>query len=112
MDDKPREKAPKTPVKENAEKPAAATNGGLVNTGDSKGNIEKTNDADPGKAKHSIPQVFGSDKYKVLIARADDYFKMKRYDEAKAVYEEALTVARERAYATSRLAAISRLQQK
>ena len=41
-------------------------------------------------AKTHIPQVLGKDMYKENIKKGDDYFKTKRYREAKASYEEAL----------------------
>ena len=65
-----------------------------------------------GDAKYSIPQALGSDKYKATIKRADELFKMKRYAEAKPVYEEALKQKPNDAAATNKLAEIERLTKK
>lgn len=66
---------------------------------------------DKGNSDHSIPQVLGSglQKYKEKIKAADDYFKMKRYAEAKTAYEEALKYKANDAYATNKLADIAKL---
>jgi hypothetical protein len=56
-----------------------------------------------GNAKYGLYGVLGEDKYKNTIKKADDYFKMKRWSEAKTVYEEALTYKKDDAYAKSKL---------
>lgn len=43
-----------------------------------------------GHSKYSMPQVLGKDMFKENIKKGDDYFKTKRYKEAKASYEAAL----------------------
>ena len=58
--------------------------------------------------KYSIPQVLGGNKYKDVITRADDFFKTKRYQEAKEKYEEALKIKPEDPYAIGRLAEIEK----
>lgn len=65
---------------------------------------------DKGDSDHSIPQVLGgTEKYKEKIKTADEYFKMKRYEEAKAAYEEALKYKPNDIYATNKLADITKL---
>jgi tetratricopeptide (TPR) repeat protein len=51
----------------------------------------------------------GADKYKATIKRADELFKMKRYSEAKSMYEEALKQKPNDAAATNKLAEIEKL---
>ncbi|MGZ4045866.1 MAG: carboxypeptidase-like regulatory domain-containing protein [Bacteroidia bacterium] len=62
-----------------------------------------------GNSKHKVPQVIGANKYKETIIRADDYFKTKRYSEAKAAYQEALKLKAGDAYATGKLEQIERI---
>ncbi|MBA2612030.1 MAG: hypothetical protein H0U95_08670 [Bacteroidetes bacterium] len=66
---------------------------------------------DKGNSDHSLPQVLGntSEKYKAKIKVADDYFKMKRYDEAKIAYQGAMQYKANDPYATSKLADIEKL---
>ena len=45
----------------------------------------------------------GADKYKATIKRADELFKMKRYTEAKPMYEDALKQKPNDVYATNKL---------
>lgn len=45
---------------------------------------------DKGHSKYSMPQVLGKDMFKENVKKGDDYFKTKRYKEAKASYEAAL----------------------
>jgi hypothetical protein len=59
--------------------------------------------------KHSIPQALGANKYKEVVTRADDYFKTKRYKEAKTAYEEALKLKPEDPHATARLAQVEKI---
>jgi hypothetical protein len=62
-----------------------------------------------GTGKFSVPQtVFGQDNYKVAIKKADDYFKMKRWSEAKPAYEEALKYKANDPYATSKLEIVNK----
>lgn len=56
-----------------------------------------------GDSKYRIPQVLGASKYKDAITKANDYFKTKRYSEAKAAYEEALAQKAGDAYAQQRI---------
>jgi hypothetical protein len=62
-------------------------------------------ETDMGKrnTKHGIYNVLGGDKYKENIKKADDFYKMKRWAEAKSAYEEALKVKPDDAYAKSRI---------
>ncbi len=50
----------------------------------------------------------GANKYKETIKKADEYFKMKRWSEAKTAYEEALKQKADDPYATSRLAEVEK----
>ena len=62
---------------------------------------------------HSIPQTIGAaDQYKEKIKKADELFKMKRYAEAKPVYEEALKLKDKDPYSTSKLAEIEKMPKK
>jgi hypothetical protein len=61
-----------------------------------------------GNAKYGLYGVLGEDKYKNTIKKADDYFKMKRWSEAKTAYEEALTYKKDDAYATSKLEIVNK----
>lgn len=66
---------------------------------------------DKGNSDHSIPQVIGAaEKYRERIKAADELFKRKRYDEAKDIYNEALTYKEKDAYALSKLAEIEKLK--
>lgn len=69
---------------------------------------------DIGTAKHSIPQTLGSieTKYKDALKKAEGYFKMKRYEEAKTAYEEVLKIKSTDPYATNKLAEVNKLLNK
>lgn len=56
-----------------------------------------------------VPQVLGADKYKEKIKRADELFKMKRYQEAKPAYEEILKLKPNDPYCTKKLTEINQL---
>lgn len=62
-------------------------------------------EGDPGKrnTKHGIYNVLGADKYRENIKKADEFYRMKRWSEAKTAYQEALKAKPEDAYAKSRL---------
>ena len=60
-------------------------------------------------AKHRIAATLGSDKYKETIKKADGYFKMKRWSEAKTAYEEALKMKSGDPYATGKLSEVEKL---
>ena len=62
------------------------------------------------KVEVAVPQtVIGGSKYKELIKRGDELMKMKRYAEAKPVFEDALKAKPDDAYAKSKLEAIAKL---
>lgn len=69
---------------------------------DSEGEMAK------GNSKYSTPQALGVDKYKVGIKKADDYFKMKRWAEAKTAYEDVLKIRAGDPYATSKLEIVNK----
>ncbi|MBI3519450.1 MAG: hypothetical protein HY062_08860 [Bacteroidetes bacterium] len=102
--------SPKT-GKEKTTTPAKQQNNGLVSSNPS-GAVAESKAANAGDAKYSIPQALGVDKYKATIKRADELFKMKRYSEAKPIYEEALKQKANDVYATSKLAEIEQLIKK
>lgn len=99
---------PKEPVKEKTTTPAKETTREIVPS--------STSSSEPGSAgvgsgdaKYSIPQALGADKYNATIKRADELFKMKRYSEAKPIYEEALKQKPNDPAATNKLAEIEKL---
>ncbi len=66
-----------------------------------------------GNSKYGVYQVLGADnKYREQIKKADDYFKMKRYSEAKPVYEDALKLKPDDPYAKAKLEEIEKLLKK
>ena len=60
-------------------------------------------------AKHHIAQPLSGNKYKETQQKADGYFKMKRWAEAKTAYEEMLKLKEGDPYATGKLAEIEKL---
>ncbi|MBI2721028.1 MAG: hypothetical protein HYX39_02520 [Bacteroidetes bacterium] len=66
-------------------------------------------DENKGDAKYKVPQVIGGNKYKEIVMRADGYFKMKRYAEAKTAYQDALKYKPDDVYATGKIAEIEKL---
>ncbi|MGZ4064637.1 MAG: carboxypeptidase regulatory-like domain-containing protein [Bacteroidia bacterium] len=63
-------------------------------------------------ARHSIAPLLGADKYKDALNKAEGYYKMKRYSEAKVAYENVLKIKPEDMYCKSKLANIERLSVK
>jgi hypothetical protein len=74
------------------------------------GETDRKSTGGTGNSKYSVKQVLGTDKYKESIKRADDYYKTKRYKEAKDGYNEALKFKPNDPYATSRLSDIEKIQ--
>ncbi|MBA2610948.1 MAG: tetratricopeptide repeat protein [Bacteroidetes bacterium] len=62
-----------------------------------------------GHSNHIINEPIGKDPHKEAVVKADGYFKMKRYDEAKTAYEEALQMQPDDAYSKGKLEQISKL---
>ena len=83
-------------------------NNGIIIKNTQAGNTEM-NSQEKGTVNHSIPQVLGANKYKETIIKADGYMKMKRYQEAKVAYEEALTFKGNDIYATNKLTELEKL---
>ena len=79
-----------------------------INTG---AEAEKVNTGD---AKYTVLQVIGSSttKYNELIKRGNELFKMKRYAEAKPVFEDALKLKDNDPYSTNKLLEIEKLIKK
>ena len=65
--------------------------------------------ADKAKAEHTISPTLGVNKYKEAISKADGYFKMKRYLEAKKSYEDALIAKANDSYAKDKLIEIEKI---
>lgn len=64
-----------------------------------------------GNSDNKIPQVIGgAEKYRERIKAADELFKRKRYDEAKDIYNEALTYKEKDPYALNKLSEIEKLK--
>ncbi len=99
---------PKEPVKEKTTTPAKETTREIVPSSTSSSEPVSAG-VGSGDAKYSIPQALGADKYNATIKRADELFKMKRYSEAKPIYEEALKQKPNDPAATNKLAEIEKL---
>ena len=65
-----------------------------------------------GDSKYSKPQVLAPNKYKDALTKADGYFKMKRWAEAKPAYEEVLKIKPDDPYATTKLAEVNKMLEK
>lgn len=72
---------------------------------------EQLGSPDKSDSKHKVPQVLGGSaaKYKEALNKAEGYFKMKRYAEAKTAYEEVLKIKPADPYATNKLAEVNKL---
>jgi tetratricopeptide (TPR) repeat protein len=60
------------------------------------------------EVKHSIPQVLNPNKYRDALKKAEDYYKMKRWAEAKPAYEEVLKIKPDDTYSKGRLAEVEK----
>ncbi|MBA3664248.1 MAG: hypothetical protein H0W61_08575 [Bacteroidetes bacterium] len=72
-------------------------------------NGDNTSGTGKGNSKYKVPQVIGANKYKETITKADNFFKTKRYAEAKSAYQEALTYKAGDTYATSKIEQVNKL---
>lgn len=76
----------------------------------------KSSDGEPavghGDSKYKKPQVLGANKYKDAVTKADGYFKMKRWAEAKTAYEEVLKIKTADPYATAKLEEVNKFLSK
>lgn len=72
---------------------------------------EQLGSPDKSDSKHKVPQVLGGNaaKYKAALNKAEGYFKMKRYAEAKTAYEDVLKIKPADPYATNKLAEVNKL---
>jgi len=95
--------------KEPSKKPETSTNSIESVKSSASNNSEGSSSGNEGNSKRRVPQVIGANKYKETITRADDYFKTKRYPEAKAAYQEALKLKAGDAYATGKLEQIEKI---
>lgn len=68
----------------------------------------KTESADKGDSRYRIPQALGTNQYKDAVNKAEGYFKMKRWTEAKKAYEDVLKIKPGDAYATAKLAEVEK----
>lgn len=73
----------------------------------------KSEDGEPvighGDSKYKKPQVLGANQYKDAVTKADGYFKMKRWAEAKTAYENVLKIKAGDLYATSKLEEVNKM---
>lgn len=73
----------------------------------------KSTDGEPvighGDSKYKKPQVLGANQYKDALAKAEGYFKMKRWAEAKTAYENVLKIKAGDPYATGKLAEVEKM---
>ncbi len=90
----------KDKVQFNKNLPAKTNTTTAVTTSQNNNTSENNN----GTSKHSIPQKFGTDKYKEAITKANNYFKTKQYIEAKKQYEVALNQKPKDVYVTNKIA--------
>ncbi|MDO8999459.1 MAG: hypothetical protein Q7W45_06815 [Bacteroidota bacterium] len=88
-----------TPEKVNSDKLITSEN----ETGNNGSNIKK------GRSNHSLAQPIGKNAHKETVKKADDYFKMKRYSEAKTAYQEAIKIKSDDSYSKNKLAEIAKL---
>ncbi|MBP6755683.1 MAG: hypothetical protein KA210_06000, partial [Bacteroidia bacterium] len=65
--------------------------------------------AEKNKSTNTIAPVLGFDKYKDAISNGDNYFKTKRYLDAKKAYQEALINKTNDTYATNKLIEIEKI---
>lgn len=70
---------------------------------------ENTGEVDKSDTKYKVPQVLGANKYKETLTKAEGYFKMKRYAEAKTAYEDVLKIKPGDPYATTKLSEVNKL---
>lgn len=73
---------------------------------------EGSGDIDKSDSKYKVPQVLGANKYKEALNKAEGFFKMKRYAEAKNAYQEVLKIKPGDVYATNKLAEVNKLLSK
>jgi len=92
--------------KENAtfNKNTAAKSGSLNTTATENNSSTTNSNLGGGDSKYKTPHKLGVDKYKEDIKKGDEYFKDKRYTEAKAAYQNALKEKPNDAVAKSKLA--------
>lgn len=72
----------------------------------------KSDDGEPvighGDSKYSKKQVLGANEYKDALTKAEGYFKMKRWSEAKTAYENVLKIKPGDVYATGKLTEVNK----
>lgn len=113
---KPEPKQEKKPEKKTTEKVAETPKNKMP---DSEKEVKKheyetkSSDDQPvignGDSKYSKKQVLGANVYKDALTKAEGYFKMKRWAEAKTAYEEVLKIKAGDAYATSKLDEVNKM---
>lgn len=112
----PEKKTEKKPEKKPSEKTNdAAKNKMPGNEGEVKKHDYETKHKDDepaighGDSKYSKKQVLGANQYKDALTKAEGYFKMKRWAEAKTAYEEVLKIKAADPYATSKLQEVNKM---
>jgi hypothetical protein len=76
--------------------------------------VGNTNDKESRRTKEgksqSIPKILGSkDNYREAVKNGDEYFVMKRWEEARKSYQEALLYKKEDPYATRKISEIDKI---
>lgn len=73
----------------------------------------KSTDDEPvignGDSKYSKKQILGANEYKDALTKAEGFFKMKRWAEAKTAYENVLKIKAGDPYATGKLAEVEKI---
>jgi hypothetical protein len=109
---KPEKKPEKKPVEKVAEQPKNKMPGSEKEVKKHTYETKSKND-DPeighGDSKYKKPQVLGANQYKDALTKAEGYFKMKRWSEAKTAYENVLKIKAGDPYATSRLQEVNKM---
>ncbi len=62
-----------------------------------------------GDSKYKKPQVLGANQYKDALTKAEGFYKMKRWAEAKTAYENVLKIKSGDPYATGKLAEVNKM---
>jgi len=94
--------------KEDANKKATGTTAEPKTAKMENTNNENAGTVDKSDSKYKVPQVLGANKYKEALTKAEGFFKMKRYAEAKTAYEDVLKIKPGDVYATNKLAEVNK----
>jgi tetratricopeptide (TPR) repeat protein len=78
-------------------------NNNVITPKETSGSTKTADNTGGGKSKYQMQRVLGKDVYKETISKADDYYKTKRYKEAKEAYQDALRLKENDAYANTKI---------